>query len=72
MHLSAAVWLTTFCTWCMPFASALPVVGFENLGYSVSEGDTLAACVVILSGGSNVPFSLQMVSVSGTATGKYS
>ena len=48
-----------------------PVVGFENLEYSISEGDTLAVCVVVLSGGSNAPFSLQMVSISSTATGKY-
>ena len=49
-----------------------PVLGFRNLVYSISEGETLEVCVEIFSGGSNGPFSLQMVSVSGTADGKNS
>ena len=47
-----------------------PVVGFQNLEYSISEGETLTACVLVLSGGSIFPFSVQMVSVSGTAEGE--
>ena len=46
-----------------------PVIGFQILGYNINEGETFQACAQIFSGGSSQTFSLQMVSISGTATG---